>query len=324
LTYQWQQHLDDNYLNLADLTQKVRSVLDKISRGDNLDLEIMLSDLCNLTLEEGFSDSLLKSLITNSNAYQSGVTNAIVNIMSNTVFAIGASLLTLFMLMEFISMVSRADIDNMGFRLPTIVMVKFGIYTFLYCNIPKILGGIEAVALSIGQSIVTGQTLHGGNGLFDYSVGLADTDLANIASAVDALPFFSKIFTYLIVFLSWLFVHLVKGMLEIATVFRAFELWILLLFAPIPLATLASQDFRQTALNFLKTFTAVALQSSAILACFFIYQLLMTSYIKSYDTSANIADFFNSFLLSNILYTTVLAMSVLSSGRIVKQMINAI
>lgn len=68
-------------------------------------IEVMITDLCNLTLESGFSDSLNKTL----GQYSAGANNTIVNLMKNSVFAVGAALLTLFMLMELVTMVNRAN-----------------------------------------------------------------------------------------------------------------------------------------------------------------------------------------------------------------------
>ena len=158
---------------------------------------------------------------------------------------------------------------------------------------------------------------------YNFGVGVDLAQITVLADGIENLGFFNKIFTYIVVFICWIFVNIVKRIVSLTTVFRVFELWILLLFSPIPLATLASQEFRQTAINFLKTFTAVCLQGSAIIACFLIYQALMSSFVKSYDSSVDISQFINSFLLQNILYAAALAVSVFSSGKIVKQIMNA-
>jgi hypothetical protein len=279
-------------------------------------IEVMITDLCNLTLESGFSDSLNKTL----GQYSAGANNTIVNLMKNSVFAVGAALLTLFMLMELVTMVNRANGGENGLgsiKLPANVMIKFAIFAFLFCHIPAVLNGIEATAVSLGNSMVTGAN-------FGFGVGVSTTQVNEIANAIENLDFFNKIFTYIVVFVCWLFIHIVEGIISITTVFRAFELWLLLLFSPIPLATIASQEFRQTAINFLKTFTAVSLQGAAIIACFLIYQALMSSFITDYNSSMDISQFINSFLLQNILYTAVLAVSVFSSGKIIKQIMNAV
>ena len=276
-------------------------------------VEVMISDLCNLSLEDGFSTSLTQTLAE----YNAGTNSTIVNLMKGTVFAVGASLLTLFMLLELVAMINRSNGGEGGLgsiKLPAHILIKFGVFALLFCHIPALLNGIEATAVSIGSGITAD---------YNFGVGIDETQIAALASAIDGLGFFDRIFTYIVIFVCWLFVHFVEGILSITVVFRAFELWLMLLLSPIPLATLASTDFRQTAINFLKSFTAVCLQGTAIVACFLIYQALMASFVTSYDTSTDVSTFVNSFLLQNIIYTAVLAVSVFSSGRIIKQIMGA-
>ena len=278
-------------------------------------LEVMLSDLCNLSLG-GISDSLTKTLAD----YNSTANATIVNLMKNSVFAVGASLLTLFMLLELVAMVNRSNGGEAGLgslKLPAHILIKFAVFSIVFCNIPALLNGIEATATSIGTGMLTSAN-------FGFGVGVGETQVAAMATAIDKLGFFNKIFTYIVVFVCWLFVHIVGSVVTITVAFRMFELWLMLLLSPIPLATLASQDFRQTAINFLKSFAAVCLQGSAIIACFLIYQAVIGSFVKAYDpTTMEIGQFINSFLLQNILYTAVLAVSVFSSGKIVKQIMGA-
>lgn len=278
-------------------------------------IEVMISDLCNLTLESGFAGSLTKTL----SQYNAGANTTIVTLMKDSVFATGAALLTLFMLTELVVMVNRSNGESglSGVRLPVNILIKFGVFAFLFCNIPAVLGGIEQTAVNIGSDMIASANLN-------FGVGVDATQVSVIASAIESLDFFNRIFTYIVVFICWLFTHLVESIIGITTIFRIFELWLLLLFSPIPLATLASGEFRQTAINFLKTFTAVSLQGAAIIACFLIYQAVVGSSVKSYDASMDISQFINSFLLQNILYTAVLAVSVFSSGKIVKQIMNAV
>lgn len=281
-------------------------------------IDVMISDLCNLSLESGFADSLNKTL----SQFNTTTNNTIITLMKDSVYVIGTSLLTLFMLLELVAMVGRANGGDGGIglgsiKLPINLMIKFGVFAFLFCNIPSLLSGIEATAIKIGTSIVSSAN-------YNFTVGVEMSQISEIAAAIKNLDFINKIFSYIIVFVCWLFVHLVKGTIGVTIIFRAFELWLLLLFSPIPLATLASNEFKQTAINFLKTFAAVSLQGSAIIACFIIYQALMGSFIKNYSAGTDVSLFINSYLMQNIRYTAVLAVSVFSSGKITKQILNVI
>ncbi len=275
----------------------------------------MLNDLCNLELDSGLATSLTKTLAE----FSPGTNTAIVNVMKNSVFGIGAGLLTLFMLMELIALVNRADGSEqglMGIQLPANVIIKFAIFSVLFCHIPSILGAIEEIAASIASSLASTD--------YSFGVGISPSQTSVIADAVDSLGIIEKIFTYIIVLICWLLVRLILGIISIMAIFRCFELWLLLLFSPIPLACLASKEFNQTAFNFLKNFTAVSLNAAAIVACFVIYKTLMTSFIVSYDPSTDVSFWLSSILMKNITYAFALGVTVFSCGRITKQMFGVI
>lgn len=277
-------------------------------------VEVMLMQLCNLSL-----GTLSNSLFLPLSAIDGATTSMIIAVMRDGVFAVGASLLTLFMLIELIAMINRAGADNglNGVKLPANIMLRFGIYTFLYINIPTILGGIEAVAVSIGGNLTAAAD-------YNFSLGVDVGQISTMANAIEDLSFFTKIWVYLAIFLCWLIVNIINSIVGLTVTFRLFELWLLLLFSPIPLATFASTEMRQTALNFLKLFAATCLQGSAIIACFLIYQSLVGSTIMDYDPSVAIEQFIFSFLVSNITSVLALAMAVMGSSRIIKQVMNVI
>lgn len=278
-------------------------------------MEDMLNDLCNLELDSGLINSLTKSL----SDFSPTTNTTIINVMKNSVFGIGAGLLTLFMLMELIAMVNRSDSSEqgiMGIQLPANIMIKFAIFSVLFCRFPTILGAIEELAVSIANSLA--------NTDYTFGVGLDASQVHTVIEAVDNLGIIQRIFTYIVILISWLLVHLIMGIVGITAIFRSFELWLLLLFAPIPLACLASKEFNQTAFNFLKNFTAVSLNAAAIVACFVIYKTLMSSFIVTYDPSIDVSAFINSMLINNIMYVFALAVTVFSCGRITKQMFGVI
>ena len=240
-------------------------------------IEVMITDLCNLSLENGFATSLTKTLAE----YNSSTNTTIIGLMKGTVYAVGASLLTLFMLLELVAMINRTNGGESGLgsiKLPAHILIKFGVFAIVFTHIPALLNGIEATMVSIGSGMIAD---------YNYGVGIDAGQVSTLADAINNLGFFDRTFTYIVIFVCWLFVHFVEGILSITVVFRAFELWLMMLLSPIPLATLASQDFRQTAINFLKSFTAVCLQGTAIVACFLIYQALMGSFVTSYNEQLN-------------------------------------
>lgn len=271
----------------------------------------MLSDLCNLNL----NDSAVSSLTETLSNYNSHVTSNIMNIMKTSVFAIGASLLTLFMLIELTSLITKANTDNSlrGMQIPINILLKFAILSFLYCHLGTILNGIQEIAVKISLNIA------GTSAAVD--MGLNTSQILTICEAIEDSDIFEKILIYVFLFVEWLTVEGCLIVINAMVLFRAVELWILLAFAPIPLAAIASNEFRQTCFNYIRNFAAISLQSSVILLCFKIYNLLVDGKITTFD-GTDALGFMLEFLTINIGYLIVLVVSVLSAGRMAKSIIS--
>lgn len=279
-------------------------------------LKSWINEIANLNIDSGYTNSLTQTL----SGYNSSVTSIIINTMRTSSYVIGASLLTLFMLMELVAMVNRSSGSEQGLgsiKLPANIMIKFAIFAFCYTHIPTILNAIQDIAanFAVGLSYSDG---------YSVGVGLSASQVDAVCNEISNLDFLDKIFTYVTVLLAYCVIKLVKGLLTITIILRVFELWLLLMYAPIPLSTIVSPELRQTAINFLKTFIAVSMQGGAIIACFLIYRALMTSsFIALYDGSVNVNDYISTFLMNNIMAALALAISVLTSGKLVRQIMNA-
>ena len=64
---------------------------------------------------------------------------------------------------------------------------------------------------------------------------------------------------------------------------------------------------------------AVSLKGAGIIACFVIYNSLVSSFIGDYDPSMDITEYMDGMLIQNILYAFALAISVLNAGKIVNR-----
>lgn len=279
--------------------------------------EQQINNLCNLDLSGGFGDTINSTL----SAYNSVVNSSVVSVMRDSTFVIGSSMLIIFMLSELITLVYGSNnIDNgiMGIKLPVNLLIKFGFFSLMFVNIPTLLEAIESIAVSVGSHIAV-------SGGYGANLGVSASQVAEIGNAIDSLSFWNKIFTYVTLFFVGLIVWIIKGICTITIAFRYFELWLLLMFSPIPLSTIASREFKQTGINFLKTFIAVSLQGSVILGCFMIYRgLVSASSIHLYAPGVDVGEFISTFIMENLIYAFVLAISVFTSGRIAKQIMNAI
>ena len=253
-----------------------------------------------------------------------GVYDKIETIMKSTIFAIGASLLTLFMLMELVSMLDRAqggDGGLSGIKLPANVLMKWGIFSFLYCNLGKILLGIQDIMLSIATKIQTSVSFTGVKGATPGSA------VTNIMATITNLGVMQKVLIFCVVILIWLGVQLLVMAINVVLSFRMFEMMLLFMFAPIPLATLPSPDFKQTAINFLKNFAAITMQSAIIMGCFYLYNSIAIDKINtlcSGMTGADTLTIIGSGIMPIVGWLVVLGMAVFKSGSISKSILNAI
>lgn len=271
----------------------------------------MLNELTNLTFEPIVTDSLTKTL----SGYNSDVTNEVLDIMQNSVYAIGASLLTLFMLIELASLITRANTDNSlrGMQIPANILIKFAILAFLYCHLPDVLNGIQEIAVRISNNISSSTTAN---------TGLDASQIDILYNAIEDTGIIQRIVIYILVLLEWLAMRIIVIIVNTVVIFRMFEMWILLAFAPIPLSTIASAEFRQTCFNYLKNFAALALQSSVILLSFRIYSALLNSSIATFSGS-DVMQFMLTMFGKNIGYLIVLVVSVMASGRVAKSILQA-
>ncbi len=286
----------------------------------------MISELITITFDSGLFGSLDNALST----FNKVVNDKVLDVMKNSVFGIGASMLTLFMMMELMSLIQRSGSNTGGLssiEIPAYALLKFGIYVFLYCNIGVILSAIEEIGADVASSVLTGLSPKGAvsTGITaTTSFELTPEQLAVISSSIKDLNFFTQLGVFLQLSIQWVMVHLIITIVNVMLVFRVFEIWIMLMFAPIPLATYASSEFKQTAINYIKSFAAVCLQGAIICACFKIYSLFVSGCFVGFEEGMAIKGFVNDFMQHNLAYVAALAVSVFNSGRIAKSIMNAI
>ncbi|MCD7854434.1 MAG: type IV secretion system protein [Clostridiales bacterium] len=274
--------------------------------------EKMLRDFCDFGLDSGLFDTLKKTLAN----YNPTANNTIVGIMQSSIFGVGASMLTLFMLLELVSLINRVDSGQglNGTKIPANALIKFAVLSLFYCNIPAVINGIEAVGVYIASSLGTAAGS-------SVSMGITEADVSTMVEAMNDIGIVERIFTIIVLLLCWLVMKVVQFILSVTVLFRMVEMWLMMLFSPIPLACIASQEFKQTAINCLKSYAAISLRGAAIIGCFIIYYALVGSSVVSYDASMDINDFIGGFLIDNLLYIIVLGVSVFSSGKIINKIL---
>lgn len=273
----------------------------------------MLQDICNPT---NFTSGLTQFLTQSLMDINPTVTNSVIDIMKGAVFSIGAALLVIFMLMELVGLMSKISTDNSqlrGIQIPANIIIKFAIIAFLFCHQNVILDGIQGVATYIADSVNWDRQIN------------TDTqaDVDKIYDLIEKENIFAKMWINTFLMLAWIILKGIQLFIHLNVTIRLFELWIMLALAPIPLSTIASQEFRGVCFNFLKTFAAISLQSTVILLCFKIYGLMVTSTLVELGDYSSAFSFLDLLISNSLKYLFVLGLSILGSSRLAKSIIQA-
>lgn len=272
---------------------------------------LQILDFSNM-LPTDFYDTVNASLSS-----YGAVLTAVNNVMKGTIFAIGASMLSLFMLMDMIAVINRYSSDGgiTGTRIPINMMIRFGIFTFLYCNLGKVMLGLQEIAVNIATGI----------GIEELNI---DTSALNTITDIFAdMNMLEQVGAFVMILIIFCITQVLFLIIQTTAFFRIFELFIVYMFAPIPLSTLASQEFRSVAINYLKNFLSICLQGAIILASFKLYNMIIVAKIQTLAainfSSFTSWDVFMQILVPITGYLCVLAIAVSSSGRISKSIVNA-
>ena len=273
-------------------------------------IEAMLQEVVNFQFDNTFNDSITKI----ASQYNTDVYTKVNDFVTNCSFGIGASLLSIFLLMEIVAIVQRVDGGGGmgGINIPANMIIRWGIFTFLFCHMNSIMNGIQAVTVTMASKI-------------SYTANpITAGDVSTIMATIESMSIFNKLFIYITIYVVWIAFSFLKSIISCFVIFRIFQIWIMIMFAPIPLSTIPSREFRSTAINFLKSFAANCLSGVIILAAFLIFSVLMPSYLNNKITASMTATEVLKVFLTNILYLVALSGVVFNSGRLSKSLLNAI
>jgi hypothetical protein len=234
-------------------------------KGDENFLDNFVKGMITQILNVSSFTTEIASLKTTIQSFNTDVFSTILDVVKSTTFAIGAALLTLFMLMEFVGMVNRYNSDGgiTGIKLPANIMIKFGIISFLFCNFYKVLMGMQGIGVELCNGLVT---KFGGDPNITMNTYSLVTQISDIINNFDII---NKIIIIIILIIIWIAVQGIMIIIKCTVYFRLFETYLLFIFSPIPLSTIPSNEFRSVGINFLKSFAALSIQGAVIIASFF-------------------------------------------------------
>ena len=196
---------------------------------------------------------------------------------------IAGLILGFFIALELVQMLveknNLADIDMIN------VVVKWLVKSFIAILIVSNAFVIVGAIFTIGQEVIIGSALTAtatiGDGL-DLTVfyeSLQDASLGELVGLWFQLNIFSLIFP------------LVRIAIFIVIVGRFLEIFMYVVAAPIPLATMANQEYRAMGNNYLKSLLALAFQGLLMLVVVAVIGGMMVDVVSSFGTDASGAGF---------------------------------
>lgn len=255
------------------------------------------------------NDLLLKTL----RDFNPTVSQGINSIQTGVIRPVAYTILALFLLLELNHIIVRFEGQQgtMGVELPLKLMFKFVVFKMVIDKVGTILGAMEYVAMKIIGGIAR---------LPDVSPGGTwEANLGAIEVTLNGMRWWSSIMLAMNVFILGLIVSLTLIIIKVIIIARFFELFVLTAIAPLPIATMPSDDLG-IAKNFFKNYAAVLLHGVFIFIIISIIPMLVGGAFfqaggDGIDALINVNGIVG--------YSVVLLIAVISSGRWAKSICNA-
>lgn len=238
------------------------------------------------------------------------------NIMNFVVLPVAYVVLALFFILEIYRASIRVDgmgggVANLGAEIIFRIMLRMVLCKVAVDSVPLILNAIYSLTTYLTSGV------HGvmnGSG-FVYGSGI---DIDALRSAVEGLGFWTGLVSLILCFIVFLISLIAVGFAHIIIVTRFIELYLYYAIAPIPVATLPSDEMSSIGKNFLKSFAAVSLQGTLLFIVLSFFPVLLNGTFLS-DSTDNIF----LALLGVLGYSIVLVIAVFTTGRWAKSICNA-
>lgn len=235
-------------------------------------LKQIVSTVTNAASNSGLTDSL--------KSYSSDIYSFVTSIQQTVMKPVAVTVLALFFMLELQRIVIRSESFGGGSEALTksvgISAIKYAIIMWVFTSMGSLLDGFIAITNKMTTGIQSLLTSSSTSGLLN-----ADTMYKPIADS----GFFTKLFIAAALLIGWLIVIIAKAIVKIMVIMRFLELYVLYAVAPIPLATMPSQEFSSIAKNFFKAFIATAIQGTLMFMVQAFYPFLLSTAFKNIDNS---------------------------------------
>lgn len=254
-----------------------------------------------------------QNVLSNSAGFiQNGITElnleAVVDILHKAILPVAGLILTAVMCLELIRMIvnrnTMTDVSTEDFFK---WLIKCTILILVVLNSKNIVFGILEIGTYVVNKFLNGGLMGQLDTLIDTS-NLPDDvwELAWLALITSIVAFSLKIATYMV------FAVLTGRILEIVVVASV---------APIPLATLGAEEWKNVGYNYIRSLFAYALQGVIIVVIISVFNQLGSSLISSY--SSTLAGDFTSKLILLLIMVLSLVLGLFKSGAIAKSIVAA-
>lgn len=248
-------------------------------------------------------------LLATPETYNTALFNGVTKIMNNAVLPIAYVLLGLLFMLEIYNITIRTEgMNSFGFEIPFRVMFKIVLIKLVIDSTPLIMGAIYGISTEIISNI---------SGIFSEGSSLSPPDFQIIRNELNELKILQQTLVAAQVLVIWLVYKFSTVVVQVIMIGRMFEIYIHLAIAPLPLATLPNTELSGVAKNFLKSFSAVAIQGTIIFIVLGMYNILISNVVSVGGTELT------SLLLEAMLYSLVLVASLFMTGRWSKSITNA-
>ena len=228
-------------------------------------------------------------------------------IMRNVIMPVAYVILALFFVLELWNIVSKLDGAGGGSMFAVEVVfkaiLKLGVAKFAVDKTLNIIKGIYGVS----QYIMSGVS-----GIMSPEAVTGSMNLYTIAAEINSMDMGAQIGLLIELLIIKFGVMIIMGIVQLICIGRFIEIYVYMAVAPIPIATLPSEEMSGIGKNFFKSFAAICLQGVFIYIILTFFPILVNS---------NILTDFNAF--SMLLYSIMLVIAIMSSSRWAKSICSA-
>lgn len=212
-------------------------------------------------------------LLESPQEHNSGLYSAAVTLHNTAVKPLTGIILAIVLIMMLASASTRIDGDReLGVRIISGIMLKAGLVVVFASQALTILQAIDEVSTTIAAGAIDADV---GGANEEAALGTALRDSIEGASATD------KLAMLVIVVIPFMVSQLV-GVLALVLIFvRFIQLYMMTVFASLPIAFIAYEETKQMGIGYLKRYASTALSGVVIILALKLYQAMLGSWLTT-------------------------------------------